>query len=96
MKNSLYAQKLKDIAKEIGEAIDIEVSGYGDSGDVYLVGKEGEDRKDEIIDLVYLFLEDVMPGWEINEGTNGNITISKDKLEFSYQVPVPEYHTETY
>lgn len=72
-------------ARGVEQAI-IYYTGYGDSGDVDFITTKPEDKKitedDEekaLVDFAFNLLEARHGGWEINEGSNGTITIDLEK-----------------
>lgn len=59
--------------------IEIEFDGYGDSGTVTLAGEHDPEVTAATENYAYALLEQMFPGWEINEGSLGTITVDLDK-----------------
>lgn len=108
----MYQEKLikllNELKKEGGEfnAVYIEYDGYGDSGcieGVFLELPQGDLIRGKIsktvVSFFYDYIEEICPGWEINEGSSGKIKILlKDdevKIEHLHQERF-EYYEDTY
>ncbi len=91
-------EKIKSKNKKAEMAM-AEYSGSGDSGEItqIWISPGGDDVGDlleqAISDLAYDVLEAKQPGWEINEGSEGVVTIDikTGKLTLSHAVLQPVY-----
>lgn len=59
--------------------IEIEFDGYGDSGTVTLSGEHDPEVALAAENYACALLEQMFPGWEINEGSLGTITVDLEK-----------------
>ena len=77
----------KFLDKEGIDSLEITYDGAGDSGEVhasYSSGKKSGMITREIEDICYELLED-FGGWEINEGSQGTIEVTRDHIEVMHE-----------
>jgi hypothetical protein len=77
----------KFLDKEGVDSLQITYNGDGDSGyidDSYSSGKKSGKITREIENICYMLLED-FGGWEINEGSQGTIEVTRDHIEIMHE-----------
>lgn len=101
-RRSVSKVKLAELCKTLVAlkitTVSIEYDGYGDSGEINLLSANDEDgnvveiskeTEDQLIDLLDVHLPE---GWEINEGSQGEITVNipQNKVTIEHQERVVE------
>ena len=85
-----------DLDEIKSDSITVTYEGGGDSGYIenqYESSNGGGDVPAGIEDICYQLLED-FGGWEINEGSQGSIILSRDEIEVEHEWNVQEEHWE--
>lgn len=104
-------EMVNQLKKQYGNfhSLTISYSGYGDSGaiDHVVMEKEKNQRvtinledvcKNALYEFFYLYMDEKFPGWELNSGSYGNLTIipKEDKILIEHDHEYIIEMTETF